>query len=87
MAWQIAYDDSALRDTKGITSSVLTRIRDTMLKKLCAHPIRHSKPLSGSLREYRVFRVGDYRILFSLRVDDEIIVVHKIAHRREVYER
>ena len=38
------------------------------------------------MERYRV-RQGDYRILYSIEDDRLIVVVVKVGHRREVYER
>ncbi len=44
-----------------------------------------SEKLSGQER-YRL-RQGDYRILYEIRDDILIVMVVKIAHRRDVYRR
>lgn len=47
-------------------------------------PVGHEK-LSGQER-YRV-RQGDYRIIYSIDDEKQIIEVVKIGHRREVYRK
>ena len=44
-------------------------------------------PLKGGLRGLRRQRVGDYRILYELLDDELVILVVRIAHRRESYRR
>jgi mRNA interferase RelE/StbE len=44
------------------------------------------KPLTGSLKGYWRYRVGDYRIICELRDEELLILVIEIAHRREVYK-
>ena len=48
------------------------------------HP--NIKPLKGSLSGYYRYRVGDYRVVYS--IEDELVVVNVIliAHRSKVYE-
>lgn len=41
-------------------------------------------PLTGKLRGYNKYRLGDYRIIYSY--NDEKIIVVAIAHRSNVYE-
>ncbi len=36
--------------------------------------------------DYRV-RVGDYRIVYAVDDDERLVIVARIAHRREVYRR
>lgn len=39
------------------------------------------------LREYWLYRVGDYRLICSFHEDQLLILVNRIGHRRQVYER
>ena len=45
------------------------------------------KPLKGELKGYWSFRVGIYRILYSLRKHEVLVQVLRIQHRKEVYEK
>jgi mRNA interferase RelE/StbE len=36
--------------------------------------------------DYRV-RVGDYRIVYAVDDDERLVIVARIAHRREIYRR
>jgi mRNA interferase RelE/StbE len=45
-----------------------------------------SQKLSGRLDRYRV-RQGNYRIIYSIQDEQLVVVVVKVGHRREVYER
>ena len=49
-----------------------------------SHP--NIKPLKGSYSGYYRYRVGDYRVVYS--IEDELVVVNVIliAHRSKVYE-
>lgn len=42
--------------------------------------------LAGQDGLYRV-RVGDYRIVYQLRDEVLLVVIVRVGHRREVYER
>ncbi|CAI8055794.1 hypothetical protein GBAR_LOCUS30430 [Geodia barretti] len=44
-------------------------------------------PLKGGLRGLRRQRVGDYRILYELLDEELVILVVRVAHRRESYHR
>lgn len=48
---------------------------------------RHlGKPLSGNLREFWRYRVGDYRLICKIQDDHLLILVVRIAHRSQVYD-
>jgi len=43
------------------------------------------KILKGELREYRSYRIGDYRVIYFIQSHLIQIDVIRVAHRREVY--
>ena len=43
--------------------------------------------LKGELRGLRRLRLGDYRVLYEIRNEELVVLVVRIAHRREVYRR
>ena len=43
--------------------------------------------LKGDLRGLRRIRVGDYRVLYELLSETLVVLVVRVAHRREVYRR
>ena len=43
--------------------------------------------LKGDLRGLRRIRVGDYRILYEVRDKELVVLVVRIAHRRDAYRR
>jgi mRNA interferase RelE/StbE len=45
-----------------------------------------STKLQGRQDEYRI-RVGDYRIVYAVDDEAELVEVLRVAHRREVYRR
>ena len=48
---------------------------------------RQGKPLKGDLRGYWSFRVGIYRIIYSIHDQEIFVDVLRIHHRKEVYEK
>jgi len=42
-------------------------------------------PLKGEFKEFNKFQVGDYRALYTADPGRQMILVHFIQHRREVY--
>ena len=57
------------------------------LRKLRKDPrSRQAKKLSGLDELYRI-RVGDYRIVYTIREKRLLILVVRIAHRKDVYKK
>jgi mRNA interferase RelE/StbE len=51
-------------------------------------PRRHNsiKLLTGKLAGRRRYRIGDWRVIFSIDAERNLVFVLSIAHRREIYE-
>ena len=43
--------------------------------------------LAGEFEGLFKLRVGDYRVVYELLREEQLILVHAIGHRREVYRR
>jgi mRNA interferase RelE/StbE len=41
--------------------------------------------LSGDLAKFYKLRVGNYRVIYEIFQDEQIILIHQIGHRREIY--
>lgn len=48
---------------------------------------RSGKPLKGELKGYWSYRVGIYRIIYTIKDEEIVVYVLRIQHRKEVYER
>ena len=82
MSYKIAFKKSVARDLKKIDRDqigiILRKIEDELPEKAEAFPL-----LSGKFSGLRKFRVGDYRVIYSIIGDTAIIL--RISHRREAY--
>lgn len=75
---------TAVKERKRIDSVVRKRI-DQALQSLQSEPRpQGAKKLSGTRQDWRM-RVGNYRILYEIADDQQLITVWRIAHRRHVY--
>ena len=50
------------------------------------NPRLHGKALTGDLKGYWRYRVGNYRIIAEIRDEELIVIAVSIAHRSSVYE-
>ena len=82
MTYKIAFKKSVARDLKKLdrdtAERILHKIEDELPAKAEAFPA-----LTGKFSGLRKFRVGDYRVVYSL-IDDTALIL-RISHRREVY--
>jgi len=43
--------------------------------------------LSGDLAGFYKLRIGDFRVIYGILDAEQILLVHAIGHRREIYRR
>jgi mRNA interferase RelE/StbE len=90
LAWQIEFKPEAL-DELGQLDRVVQRRIIKVLKERIA-PLDDPRSLGQSLAgkelgQFWKYRMGDYRVICSIRDEVITILVVRIGHRREVYRR
>ena len=82
MSYKIAFKKSVARDLKKIdrvqVDRILKKIEDELPEKAETFPV-----LTGKFSGLRKFRIGDFRIIYSITGDTALIL--RIGHRREAY--
>ena len=84
---RIELTNTARRNLAALPRDVLARVDARILALATdARPPGSKKLAGGSEDLYRV-RVGDWRIVYEVRDKVLLVLVIRIAHRREVYRR
>ena len=84
MRYTIEFTNSARRELETLPSQVRQRIA-AKIDALGDNPFPPDvKNLKGEPAHFRV-RVGDYRIIYRVHGDVLVIVIVRVAHRREAY--
>jgi len=82
LSYKIAFKKSVARDLKKIDKDqadrILSKIEDELPEKAETFP-----SLTGKFSGLRKFRIGDYRVVFSIMGDTALIL--RVRHRREAY--
>ncbi len=82
MSYKIAFKKTVTRDLKKIDKNqadkILQKIEQELPDKADNFP-----GLTGKFSGLRKFRIGDYRVIYSI-VDDTVLIL-RIRHRREAY--
>lgn len=82
---QVVYSKQAIKYLFKLDKPTIYRINNAIEQLLYEPPKGDIKPLKGQENIYRL-RVGDYRILFEIDLENDIIVISRIAPRGEVYK-
>ena len=82
MNYKIAFKKSVVRDLKKIdkeqATKILKKIEDELPEKAETLPA-----LTGKFSGLRKFRIGDFRVIFSIIGDTALVL--RIRHRKEAY--
>ena len=73
----------AKKDIDNLTAQTKKRCADA-LRVLVENPLR-GEPLKGEFHGLRRYRVGDFRIIYEIYIESDLMTIHAVKHRREVY--
>ena len=82
MSYKIAFKKSVGRDLKRISKDQADNILEKIEKEL-PEKADNCPFLTGKFAGLKKYRVGDYRIIYSL-IGDTVLIL-RIRHRREAY--
>ena len=85
--WSVDFTKVGKKSLASLDKKTQNKIKDYIDNKLLksTDPKKHGKMLSGDKKGFWSFRVGSYRVIGEIKNDQLIILIVKIAHRKEVY--
>jgi mRNA interferase RelE/StbE len=92
LAWSSTmYDirilDEAVRDLDGLDKPVARRILER-IKWLAANMDEISPELlKGDLAGLYKFRIGDFRVIYQILQNENVVLVHQSGHRSAIYRK
>lgn len=73
----------AKRDIDGLNSQTKKRCAEA-IRVLAGNPLR-GESLKGEFHGLRRYRVGNFRIVYEVDSGNDLITIHAVKHRRDVY--
>lgn len=86
--YKIIYSSKAKDNLYSLDTHVALRITKKLEHYIgTPDPVSLAKALSGNLQGFYRYRVGDYRIIFSVDKDGAFTILNilYIAHRKDIY--
>lgn len=85
----MSYSVEFLLDAKAEIEALSPTIQERILRKVRwlldnFEQINH-QALSANLSRLFKLRVGDYRVIYSFIITEKRIIIHKVGHRRSIY--
>jgi mRNA interferase RelE/StbE len=89
LAWTIKNEPSVDKEIAALDKTTQKRIRKFLDERIAPreNPRSIGEPLTGPLKEYWKYRVGDYRIICDIQDNIITILVLTIGNRNQVYKR
>lgn len=86
--WSIKFSPEFEKEWDKTDPSIQKKVIHFFTERLQTeeHPKSFAKPLTGNLKNFWRFRIGDYRVICNLIEDERVIYLLRIAHRRDVYD-
>ena len=83
MTWEIIYHKDVDDDLKSVGPAAARRIILTINGKLTKAPEKFGAPLSNNLKDFRKFRIGDFRVVYQVFNTKVIVFVLAVGPRRD----
>lgn len=90
MAWKIELSVEADRRLDKLDPQIARRILSFLRERVA--PLENPRSIGEALHgpklgDFWKYRVGDYRLICAIEDEQILILVLRVGHRREVYER
>lgn len=87
MAFNLIWHEKVLKDFESINAEDAERINEQIKKYLALNPEILGKPLKGIFKGLFSYRIGVYRVIYTIdRTENTIRILH-VKHRKEAYRR
>lgn len=85
MAYKVRITPEGLRNLDTLPEKVRDAALTALRGPIRENPRRLAKPLVGELADLFSVRRGDYTVIYSIDDAADIVIVHRIQHRRSAY--
>jgi len=81
--YEIEITAEGLRHLNKLPEKVRHAALESIFGPISGNPNRLRRPLVGELEGLWSARRGDYRIIYEIFEDDEVVLIHRVQHRRD----
>jgi len=85
LAYSVLWHEHALNDLKELDRQTAGKIVSRVKGYLSQDPEKLGKPLKGVLKGLYRYRIGDYRIMYSIDRGDNQISILSVGRRKDIY--
>jgi mRNA interferase RelE/StbE len=86
LTYSVQWHDDAIEDLKRIDRQTQKKIIARVKDYLSRDPLSLGKPLKGIFKGLYRYRYGAYRIIYAIDRGSVLILILRVADRKDVYE-
>ena len=83
--YAVEITPEGLRHLDRLPENVRAAALEAILGPIAENPARLGRPLVGELEGLYSARRGDYRVIYEIDDDAQVVVILRVQHRRDVY--
>ncbi len=85
--YRVRLLDAATRELSRLEKPIGRRIVERITWLATNLDALKPEALTGDLAGFYKLRVGDYRVIYEILHQEQIVMIHAVGHRREIYRR
>jgi mRNA interferase RelE/StbE len=85
LGFRILYHKNIKKDLKSLDKSIVAAFFKIVESRIAINPFIGER-LKGKLRDILKYRIGNYRVLYTINQDVLRILVLRFRHRKNVYD-
>jgi len=87
MTYDVRVHPQVKDDLSSLDPPIRDRIKTRINNRLIKKPKYFGEPLRGTLKGLWKFRVGDYRVVYRIEAEDDVVSLLAVSHRKNAYQR
>ncbi len=86
MEYKGIWHEKSVKDLEQLGKREAALIIDKVTNYISKDPIKLGKLLKGNLKLFRRYRVGKFRVIYTVNEKEKLILVLKVGNRDSVYK-
>ncbi len=86
MAYKVVWHEKSVKDLERLGKREAALIIDKVTNYLSKDPIKLGKLLKGNLKLFRRYRIGKFRVIYTINEKEKLILILKVGNRNSVYK-
>jgi mRNA interferase RelE/StbE len=85
--FEVEITPEGLRHLDRLPEKVRAAVLETILGSIAENPHRAGKPLRAELEGLYSARRGEFRVIYEVDDEEQVVLIHRAQHRRSAHRR